>query len=329
MDEHSSDLLLDELQSRFSGKILQRPSGRELVFVCPFCQSPRTNPSFHFNVDKGIGHCWRENHCGWKGNYFKFFNDYEGFDESEVCEMLDISEPDEIDLLIKEFDKLLNTKKTIIREELDYHHLVGAIEIVPTNIHLYPDVIEWLEDREYDPIEFCKVHNMYYPPQIGDYKNRVMFKICNDKDKTYLNYSMDRKNFIKTINAKDSDFSKYLYNYENAKDSDVVFIVEGLFDTARVLTFDLGINHSSVSLLGVNLTTQKLVRLQKLKAKEVVICLDNGVEEKAWKMFLNLGKMIPKQVSLMNITQKGADPDSLTEKEFKFYYEKRRIYERY
>lgn len=336
MEENfDADLLLEHLESRFIGRVHTTGNGREFLFDCPFCGGDRRGPCFHFNVDKGQGHCWRAS-CGWKGGFRKFLNESDGLENDEVDALLAIRHLTAFEIIQKELSSIKIEPKSPsslfdIKSE-DYYNVIGSINLNSSNINDYEQVSRWIKYRGYDPIEFVTHHDISYPMQFGRYKDRVIFNIDNDGAKVFLAYSMDTDEKIKTINADGADMSRYLYNYNHAKAADTIFVVEGIFDCARTLTYQAHIpNSSAVAVFGTSLNVDKgdfkTRLLQKTKAKEVVICLDHGAEDKAWSMFLHLGKWLGKQVSLMRIFDEGKDPDNLPLNRFLHFYERRRFYQ--
>lgn len=182
----------------------------------------------------------------------------------------------------------------------------------------YPNVFEWLEGRKYDPLEFEKDHDLYYPVQEGIFKDRVVFKVETYYNYAYQAYRISDDLDLKVFTPKEVKLTNLLYGYNRIVTSDdVLFVVEGIFDVARLLTW----RFNAVAVMSCAVSDRQNKWLQDTFASEIVLCFDNGMFNKAFKFAKRLKALCPdKEISVMNIEKGGADPDDLGGKEFFSYY---------
>lgn len=305
-----------------------RKTGVEYKFVCPFCEGGWEHEvTFHLNPEKGAGHCFRSNNCGWKGGITFFISQFLKISYEDAEEIVGGENPHQemkgdLQHYIDGIDDCYESTGGDFGIETVGAWVNGATPLDESP--LKERVHRWLkESRKYDPEDFCKNHNLYIPPQIGKMKDRVMFDIRSGDHRAYLMYAFDSSVMPKTLNPSGRVLSRMLYNYEHAKTRPIIFITEGIFDAARLKTYGAG----AVSIFGTALQPEQVYLLDKTKAKEIVLCLDNGVKEeiladavKTLSMFLTRGQ----EISVMRIQKKDGDPDELTEEEFLYTFAARR-----
>lgn len=308
----------------------------ELIFDCPFCGGDARGPCFHLNLQKGLGHCWRENKCGWRGDIRMFLNQHFGYDISRIDQILEIEERSELDRLLINIDKGAKShKERTVYEEQSF--VSGVVKLGSHNIDQYPDVANMLADRRYEPSKFLTQHDVYIHPKgsaSAYFEGRIIFVIRTGRNYTWLAYAISREAKVKTINNKASSMSKYLYNYEHAKHKKTVFLVEGIFDCARIVSFE-NPNWSAVSLLGTTLSSaedsddDRFDLLANMAAEEIVVCLDKDAMKPAWKMYHKLKEALPtKSISIIDLASvskrhEDLDPDECDRDRFEEAYRQR------
>lgn len=338
LEQESLDALRDILQDEYDGgHVHATRNGDEYIFDCPACGGDVRGPCFHFNLAKGIGHCFRDS-CSWTGDYRKFLSEFFQWSDDHIEERLKLRPETDANMLIRRLKRGKKEDEVIITKHQEQTFLQGSVQITKENVHLYPDFLDMLARRRYEPRSFLDKHDVYWPPQHGQSRNRVVFLIRTKANYTYLAYALSSSEKIKTINAPESMMLEFLYNYNDAIDADTIFVVEGIFDCARVLTYNGLLSDgkvSSVSLLGTRMgegeSETRAFLLRDTKAKEIVICLDKDAIKSSWAIYHYLKKIIPdKDISVMNLADgtakyKDADPDDMPFEDFKKAYEKRYI----
>jgi DNA primase len=304
-----------------------RGTADEIRFLCPFCHGGSSGElSFDVNLEKGVTRCWRAT-CGYRGSAGWFVKDVLGVDFAEAVKILDgekdtsLSElkADTLAMFAEIEKRYSNVDFSMLGSRIDE----WVVDSDPLSWSpMLDDVIDWLDnERGYDPEPFMDQHNLYVPPQQGKWEGRILFEVRSLMNRAYLAYSIWPDIKPKTINPPGAVLSKMLYNYNEAYHGETVFVCEGIFDSARLKSWGL----HSVAIFGVNISIDQIYLLSKTKAKEICVLLDNGAEEAAVKVCGQLADYIKdKEITIMNITRQGADPDELEEDEFMDCFERRR-----
>jgi hypothetical protein len=303
-------------------------TGEEIRVYCPFCHGgPKQEFSFDINVSKGAVRCWRAT-CAYSASAGWFLKDFLDIPYHKAMEILEgegVSSVDNLRLEAKHLESSLENK----HRGFDLAALGETIDIWPNHCNDldwrngFEDVSEWIENRGYDPEEFMDQHRLYWPEQIGRMEGRVLFEVRTLMHRTYLAYAIYPEVQPKTLNPPGAVLSRMLYNYNSVLSSETVFVCEGIFDAARLISWGL----SAVALFGVNISIDQVYLLSKLKAKEICVLLDNGADDKAVKVVQTLAEFIShKKISMATIEREGADPDELSEEEFLRYFKKRSFY---
>jgi hypothetical protein len=117
-----------------------------------------------------------------------------------------------------------------------------------------------------------------------------------------------------------------VYNYNDFHGKNFTFVTEGIFDAARIMSWNL----HGVCVFGANMSPEQasiFADLEKFNEgpDEVVICFDNGAEKKARSAALKIDGFVGDDlyVSVMDIEKEGADPDEITKDEFLDYFSNR------
>lgn len=315
-------------------KKVLRGQGLEYESLCPFCNGGRSSEiSFNFNLDKGTARCWRAK-CDWRGSCVKFVKDYFKVPWKSAYDMVGGTPPENLDDILAVLDKYelndvadykdfeLNDRIYEWPENTKPLFKNGDITQINVDDEIYLQIYDWIERvRGYNPNQFFQQHNLYVPQQFGAYEGRVLFEVKSQLDVAYLAYAFDSNVTPKTLNPRGSILSNMLYNYNDARHGETIFVCEGLFDSARLKSYGF----HAVSIFGTNLSSQQLLLLDQTNAKEIVICLDYGMDIKSQFLVKELDKYLEdKSVSYLSIEKENADPDDLSEEEFLIYYSRRK-----
>lgn len=299
----------------------------EIKIVCPFCGGGhRGDATFDLNIVKGVGRCWRANHCDWRGSVYNLVMDLKQVDFKTAKNLID-SKDYSPEFLKMCFDSLEKENKE--EEQDDGPFLVEYDGDPIQDSPKLEEVIDWLIRRGYDPDKFMSDHEMFWPVQDFNGFGRVGFRVSSLESSAFQLYTYDKsKQDLKTYNPKGSYLSKLLYNYNNVyKNRDTIFVTEGIFDCARLMSWGL----DAVCIFGVNLSEEQIALLYTSECEEICVCLDNGTHSavygsgKSPGIIKNIRSVVKdKYISAINIEKEGADPDSLTRREFLLYYDRRR-----
>lgn len=302
-------------------------TGEEIRITCPFCKGGASKEfSFDINVTKGATRCWRAT-CGYNGSIGWFLKDFLKISFSEAMQILEGEGQYSLNDLQAGI-QFLESKMEDRYDNIDPLVLGEAIDSWPDHAEDLAwdkgldDVCEWIESRGYDPFEFLDQHDLYWPKQIGRWEDRVLFKVSTLMHRAYLAYGIHPEVQPKTVNPPGSVLSKMLYNYNRAYHAETLFVCEGIFDSARLISWGL----HAVSVFGVNLSLEQVYLLSKTKAEEIVVLFDEGAEDSSRKALTTLSEYVKsKKLSMMQIEREGADPDDLSDEEFMEYFSKRKF----
>jgi len=344
---YEKDLVVEWLKKEFGAKPLPYKKS-EYGFNCPFCDNKENHHDYTFNVEKNRGHCWRGRHENCESGHSAL---------SLVALHYNVSYDKAKDLVRSKFethDTLQRLKKkigvfdfsrslSIEDEEIVWDVPKGAEYILDSNSKGAMKARAWLKGvRKVDP----EIWPILRPMYIGDdvdksrwYRHigRVFFPVSSLKTKGWISYSMLKKSTKlnpKTLNPPGSLLSRTLYLYDNYLDTqEPILLCEGIFDALRMFIF----GYNSVALFGVNVSMRQINLLNKLKSKEVVVCLDADASEftldkkgqwtsKAIRVAKILKQFYFGEVSLMKLTHH--DPDKQTYSESKKLFNERQPYSR-
>lgn len=314
----------------------------QMTMICPFCHGGQHEEvSFKIDIDKGVANCYRKNKCNFKGSVVFMIKEFLSCDWHTAYEIATGKPPENIDEIIG----LLSQSSSYgdMPPMFDYapqtHIRVMPNQVIPVDESpIVDDVCDWLYSyRGYDPDDFLASHDLYFTPE-DRFRGRILFKVSTNDDYAYQAYTYDKSlafdydsKFLKsvksevdvrkTLNPPGEVLSRLLYNYNEAKRAGIVFIVEGIFDAARIIEHGF----YPVAIFGCNLSVTQALLIGDLRAQEIVVCLDNGAEEAAMDVLENLNKYCSgKKLSLMNLDIEGADPDMIELDDFMRCFIKRR-----
>jgi hypothetical protein len=222
--------------------------------------------NFHLgiNLKSKIHYCWK---CGNKGGPVKLVKAIEQCSWNHAKDI--VEQYQNLDLITLDQEQEINiSRKLVWPKEFEL--------IKPNNI---PKVVsDYLTERNFNPEQIIRSHNLFYPGLQGDYKYRLIIPITSKRkivnftaralsDKNPLSYKTC-PNEKAEININD-----LLYGYEDAPPESPLVIVEGIFDQWRLGLGSLGIFKSELTPTQVSLIREK-------KPTKVFILLDEDTLEK-------------------------------------------------
>jgi len=246
----------------------------EVRFCCPFCVQRGKTPDrkFHLYVSlsKGVGFCFRCN------KVLKFTKDYMipvSFYVNDVSNF--------VSNLRRNF--LSDIPKCVpVYGSVAYQFLLQKLNGVYTEDYINK-FIEMFE------VKFCiderfphLCYRLMVPIKIEGNLVGFQFRSIFGEEPKYYTYNY--KHYL----VKD-----YVFNYDNAKNFDRVFLCEGIFDVMPFL-FD------GIAVFGKSLTPNQK-RLIISTWKEVVICLDGDAKEDAYNLAYDLVRAGLMSVGVMEI----------------------------
>lgn len=307
----------------------------EIRVYCPFCEGgPRDDFSFDINVEKGVARCWRAENCAWKGSVESMLMKYYDIDFKEAEEILGgekISDESEMKAYLNQVKQRIlqdgdgEYMDVLTGEEEKIDEWVDAA--VPITLsERYDEICRWLDyERGYNPNEFLDKHDLFVPHEKSRVGGRVLFQVRTKHHRSYQAYAYDPDMEPKVLAPKGYILPRLLYNYNGALQNDfsVVFVTEGIFDAARIMSWGL----PAVCVFGTDVSEEQHSHLADMDKEEVCFCFDHGAGGTATLEAGHLAKLSgEKDVSVMTIEKDGADPDDLTQGKFIEYFEGRQVY---
>lgn len=302
------------LEDNFSGIYIQRSTGEEFNITCPFCQGGKKKEvSFNINIEKMVVRCWRAK-CGYRNGLIKFMADHLGKDYQAVKSMVYEGVSNE-SVVTAKINALLDKKPMTAQQ----YEIIQDIDVfiedcVP--VQDSPDfekIQDWLMYRRgYDVLNFLHEHNLYMPPQFGLMKGRCVFEVKTEQNRAYLMYAFEPELMPKTINPPGRVLSQMIYNYDDAKDGEIIMVHEGIFDCARTKSYGF----SSCAIFGINMSYQQAFLLRETSATEICLCLDAGTNEQMLKIYEQYGSLWDGKAVSMVVLGDGSskkDADNVSE----------------
>lgn len=109
----------------------------------------------------------------------------------------------------------------------------------------------------------------------------------------------NNRDYIKVLNTKGVSFrSHYVWNYDNAKNSETLIIAEGATSAIKC-----GIDRS-IALLGKLATKGQIKLIKKTKAKKIIFCLDVGTENEQKKIMNMLKLAYPQAIYTVELPKR-------------------------
>lgn len=304
--------------------------GEEYRFQCPFCHGgDKGEVSFDLNPHSGAARCWRAS-CAWAGSVEWFVSQYLDVDFPRAVEIVGGGVATSLEELNADLKMLSKHSRTAHKGNLEIKNdetvsawIDGAVPFEEAPLKMSTEIKKWIQNiRGYDFEAFTEMHDIWVPPQRFAWEGRAMFSLKCEDNLGYLLYAMRPGMDPKTLNPHNKVLSNMLYKFEHVKHSPVVFICEGFFDAARILSWGL----SATPLFSTYLSPKQIQMFSEMDAKELCICFDAGVSKIARKAANELAEYIPdKRISILRLDKKylpkgvwheGIDPDDLTEEQF-------------
>jgi len=262
---------------------------------CPFCKDGTVHGGF--NIKEGYFSCWK---CGGHNLY------------ESIKALTELNHSDIIDIL-KNYK--IGDNDTDIKIEPS-NEVKNEFVIIPGN-PLYGPYIQYLINRNFDPVKLEKQYALKATGPIGDYKFRIVAPIVfRGKEVSYQARSIiNHENVAKYLPCpKEKEvihYKKILYNLDNCN-GDNIIVVEGITSVWR-----LG-NHSAAT-FGIQYTTKQAYLLSKFK--KIFLVFDND-PERISQSTIQAKKLIScvhqftdhSEIFLINFTGKK-DPGEFTDQE--------------
>jgi len=256
-------------------KVLGNPNrvmGEEYDYPCP---AKGCTSEFHVNFDKGSGLCHK---CNLRTrDLLKFIKRFTGKD-------LYIPQDRTLDFTP---DFMKETIKVRLPDEFEEMPIRGRGNRAGKYMYKY------LRTRGMTD-ELIVLSKTGYCSE-GDYAGYVIFPIYMQGDLKFFTTRLVFGDGPKSKNPVGGKKSDWLLNYELSFNRDVIVLVEGPFDSYRILrTGDFG----SVAVMGQYLSLKQLKLLSRMNCKEIVIGFDPGAEEQALKASKKICDFTSKIVSI-------------------------------
>ena len=319
----------DFLKKEFPrGKIIKGSHGREYNIDCISEDCP--HPEYHMFVNLGSDDakhnrrffCQR---CGIRGNYKAFLINYYKLPYKTIVENI-------TDLYGLEGDPFTTTKITaeLLNSNLNLSYKTdtdtGFIVNLPKEFKKLQGKTKFCIDRDI-PWSIIKKFRIGICKS-GFYKNRLIFPIETNNNKSFLAYSQLPKKFIslyKTLSERFPDNKEFkknkkkvlyplgsltsmlLFNYNNIeKNADILFVVEGALDCIRILLH----GHQAVAKLGGYVSEYQAQSLSEKDPREICYMPDSDVEIKNVERDLSIIKnYCESPVSYIKLD--SGDPDDI------------------
>jgi DNA primase len=230
--------------------------------IYPIC----SDNNFHLgiNLQSKLHYCWK---CGNKGNPVKLVKEIENCSWYEAKKI--VEQYQNFDLISPDKEEEINiSRKLVWPKEFEL--------ITPSSI---PKVVfNYLSERNFDPDQIIRKHNLFYPGLLGDYKYRLIIPI--ESKRKIVNFTaraLSNRNPLsyKTCpNEKaEIDINDLLYGYDDIQPESPIVIVEGIFDQWRL-------GAGSVAIFKSELTPTQVSLIREKKPSKVFILLDEDTLEK-------------------------------------------------
>jgi len=318
----------------------RRRGGTELNGHCPLPNHKDKNASFSVNKNNGRWNCFG---CGKGGkNIISLIQAINGWRQDQTIEYfknklnIEVSEFEYVNKILKKLDDGEEVEKVEEKEfyeiYLDRPYFRPATEFLDI---VTKRVDKWMIEQ----------WNLLYVNS-GHYKGRLIIPIIWDgkiisfvardltsrserwqkiyaklikEDTPIEDIKIKQHKFgcSKVLYPEGTPINKIFFNFDEAKKQKTVFLVEGVFDCMRLVSY----GYNAMAILGSRLSNFQYKEIVK-NFEKVYICLDNDVkedgrnpgQEAAQKILQNLEKFIYVKNVILPI---GKDPDECTLDEFK------------
>lgn len=303
------------------GLDIKHGPGNERILACILCGREE---HFYYNIDKNVFDC---KHCGESGNYLRFIMLHQKCSYREALSFVD----EVAGISIQRIRYRLQNFWETVDDWWDQKLIIPPPRSsLPVTVMSYPkffnrrgyqrDIIMQLKPR------FCNG---------GTYSGRIIFPFTCDGHSSFVAYATNQFLEPKTLNPKGSNNADLLFGYDLFPNVNEIVLVEGITDLIRLAHW----GYAAFALLGSSISTIQTFLLFKHVAEEIIVCYDGDItindswigEEKSKKfkrkgiisLVRELIDFVPKKVTFALVNDPHADPDSLTQEQFKKIYDGR------
>lgn len=246
----------------------------------------------------------------------------EGITRQDALHFINFSGGDRISAVID----ILKSVKEEVQEESIVNHTNADL---PKEFELMVDVLKPLSQQINIPIPFAERKysvDLIEKMQIGfcregDYACRIIFPIRCNGMKSFVARRIHDWMGKKYKNPPGSKHSQLLYGYDLIPLNQIIFIVEGVTDALRLISYGF----YAVCTFGKKLSSEQINLLFSLKPKECVLMFDSDALKEIIKAFGKLSMRINSSVIKLpkNILREDVDPDELSQNEVALLFNKR------
>lgn len=254
---------------------------------CPFPGCDDHSNHCGLNLDSPVVSCFA---CGKTGNYLSY-----------LAAKLN-SWPKALEIIKKHTPRELKKQQIHIKENRVTHvELPEEATKTPTKYQK-----QYIERRGYNLKELETLYDFYYCGPIGNWKNRIILPIYyNNRLVTFssIDIADNSKLRYKHLSEEKSIYhcKELLYGMDQIINYDVVLVVEGFFDKARI-------GQNCVATMGTVVTEHQLQLLTKFKKVILVFDGDAAGRENSKRIADNLSVFTEVNVIFLPF---NSDPDSL------------------
>lgn len=316
--------------------------GRELVIDCIADNCPNPKQHMYVNIkslDPKHDKCFVCHRCGLSGNHRAFLVAYYKMPYYQIVKQFG-------DLYGKEEDFFLSTKHFAksLKNDFDLNEIISkepeCIINLPTCYNALEKQTKFLITRNI-PLSIIKKFKIGIC-DTGFYNGRLIIPVMTGNNKSFIAYNqLGKKSMaiykeLSKLNPENKLFNKkkkkilnpigslsaiLLFNYNNIKKSNILFIHEGVTDVFRT-TLN---GYQAVAIFKSHISEYQAILISNLPVKEVCLMLDADVS----KNEINKNLLILKEYCEMPVSHvrlENGDPDNIsTIKEFKKLISKRSL----
>lgn len=280
-----------------------KATGDEYVLTCVICNKEK---HLYYNIVKNK---WICHSCGERGDYVRFIMVHQNIDYQMAMELILGLSSISMSMIRRRIKSFFN----------DTEHIEHKMIIPP------PIYAEKVTSQKY-PIFFAKRGYdkeivLRLSPMVCEkypYEGRIIFPFDCDGNKSFVAYASNEFIKPKTLNPIGSNNGDLIYGYHFWKSAKKIILVEGITDLIRLLHF----GHPVMSLLGKEISDNRIYLIEKLKdVEEIIFLFDGDVDEShIIKKAEIINSNTSKKVTIAFIKNEGQDPDLLSYKEFANIY---------
>lgn len=228
---------------------IQSESGKEITTYCPFHKNVHS-PSFYINTNTGLWQCFNPS-CGKRGNFRQLYKHLTGKNYSKEWILDPVN-------LQNELDKALIEDKS--KDDLS----IDSIYVEDDNIVIFQSLL----DRGYD-LDIIKYFEIGY----SKIKDRIVIPVRDQNYKLvgFIGRAIHSWQDPRYLYNKGFKRAEILFNLNNAKLSDSVYVCEGSLDAIRIAQAGF---KNVVATLGAQVS-EKQIKMLRRYFDEINIFSDN------------------------------------------------------